>query len=47
MSARVCSYVRSRMFATDLAYHYPPRAVEMPRALSASAISLRVRAPAF
>jgi hypothetical protein len=32
------------MFATDFACHCPPRAVEMPRALSASAISLRVRA---
>jgi hypothetical protein len=31
------------MFATDCAYHCPT----IPRALSASAISLRVRAPAF
>ena len=29
------------------AYHCPPRAVAMPRALSASAISRSVRAPAF
>src|SRR5215831_7428728 len=35
------------MFATDCAYHWPPRAVAMPRALSASAISRSVRAPAF
>jgi hypothetical protein len=35
------------MFATDWAYHCPPRAVAIPRALSASAISLKVRAPAF
>src|SRR5262245_25961919 len=41
------SYDRLRMFATDCAYHCPPRAVVMPLAFSASAISLRVRAPAF
>jgi hypothetical protein len=33
--------------ATDCAYHCPPRAVAIPRALGASAISLKVRAPAF
>lgn len=35
------------MFATDRAYHWPPRAVAMPRAFGASAISRSVRAPAF
>ena len=46
MSTRVC-YARSRTFATDLAYHCPPRAVATPRAFKADAISLRVVAPAF
>ena len=35
------------MFATDFAFHWPPRAVATPRALSAAAISLRDVAPAF
>jgi len=47
MSARVRSYVRSRMFATDLAYQCPPRAVATPRAFKADAISLKGAAPAF
>jgi hypothetical protein len=47
MDARVCTCARSRMFATLWAYYCPPLTVAMPRALSASAISLRVRAPAF
>jgi hypothetical protein len=47
MSACVCSYARSRMLATDFAYHCPPRAVETPRAFKADAISLQVAAPAF
>jgi hypothetical protein len=47
MSACVCHYARSRMLATDFAYHCPPRAVATPRAFKADAISLRVAAPAF
>src|SRR6516165_4766022 len=46
-SMAALSYARARMFATDCAYHWPPRAVAIPRALSALAISLSVRAPAF
>ena len=30
---------RAKMFATDCAYHCPPRAVAIPRVFSASAIS--------
>ena len=41
---RVCSYARSRMFATLWAYHCPPRAVGIPRAFSASAICRNVLA---
>jgi hypothetical protein len=37
---------RARMFRTDEPYHRPPRAVAMPRAFRASAISSRVLAPA-
>ena len=37
----------SRTFLTDIACHAPPRAVEMPRALSASATARNVVAPAF
>jgi hypothetical protein len=37
---RVCSYARSRMFATLWAYHCPPRAVAMPRALRSSLLGL-------
>src|SRR6476659_6179372 len=40
-------YARSRMFATDLACHCPPRAVGTPRAFSAAAISRNDVAPAF
>jgi hypothetical protein len=43
----VLAYARSRMFATDFAYHWPPRAVATPRAFKADAISLKVAAPAF
>jgi hypothetical protein len=43
----VVAYARSRMFATDFAYHCPPRAVATPRAFKADAISLSVAAPAF
>jgi hypothetical protein len=51
-SVLACQFVSAlvlspRRFATDCAYHCPPRAVAIPRALSASAISLSVRAPAF
>jgi hypothetical protein len=41
------SYERSRMLLTDFACHWPPRAVATPLAFSASAMSLRVVAPAF
>jgi len=44
---RCALYALSRMFATLWAYHCPPRAVAIPRAFRASAISLSVRAPAF
>ena len=41
------SQARARTFATDCAYRWPPRDVAIPRALSGSAISRGVRAPAF
>jgi hypothetical protein len=41
------SYARSSMLLTDVACHWPPRAVATPRAFSAAAISLSVFAPAF
>jgi hypothetical protein len=47
MVACASPQARSRMFATDFAYHCPPRAVATPRAFKADAISLRVAAPAF
>jgi hypothetical protein len=45
---RVLSAIgRSKTFLTDIACQLPPRAVEMPRALSASATARNVVAPAF